>query len=307
MLRGILSIGVLFGHAICFRNIVIYIFKKYGSVDYVKFYEPLINFLTFNHGNNFVKCFFILSGYLMGKLFYDGKYELNVKGVKRFYKSRFLRIVPLLFITDLVYFVFSSEPVDKNPINLFNDLFFISNITGCNINGVAWSIAYEMQFYLIFPFIFILFRNVSRKNMVLVSLSIVILFSLNYLSDAATYIHTLLSQLFLFIIGFSINIILRLTGAKRFRFSGLTAALSFAAAQVLSFIFYVQHMDKTSVVIMALLFSISIFSLELPSETDEPGSGKSFISKLLTYFGIISYGVYLWHPLVLSKYLDLSN
>ncbi len=51
-----------------------------------------IQWLTWFDGLAAVNIFFVLSGYLITKVFLTGKYELSLKGILKFYKTRFIRI-----------------------------------------------------------------------------------------------------------------------------------------------------------------------------------------------------------------------
>ncbi|MBF0456865.1 MAG: acyltransferase family protein [Nitrospirae bacterium] len=313
ILRGLLSVGVMIGHSYQQQSLLVCLFENYRSVDNL-WINGLIRFLTVGYCSECVWCFFILSGYLMGKLFLNGKYELNIDGVKRFYKNRFFRIVPLLLTAIIVCYVFDAEPFDKNPITILNDLFFISNIAGGSSHSTAWSVSYEMQFYFMFPFIFALFRKVSQKTLHLVFLLCGLLFLINYLNKCSL-IYLLWHYLFLFILGYYINIILRLTNIGKFRYSGPAAVLSIAMAMVCKYIIE-QHFHNANarLLTMSLFFGAAIFFLEIPTAKAENDNGKrSFIKRgiltILIFLGNISYGVYLWHWLVLqklseSKYID---
>ena len=102
-----------------------------------------------------VDIFFVLSGYVIGlsaiRLF-------PLHGPPRsadFVKRRFARIVPLYWIVSLLFLfaVDSSALTGDNAIlQILSHLFFFHNLmpsTAGAINGVTWTLATEMQLYLI--------------------------------------------------------------------------------------------------------------------------------------------------------------
>ncbi len=143
---------------------------------------PLRNSLQFRgvdltwmlFGNGFVGVwiFFCLSGYLMGKAFFSGRYEASYPGFVKFYRNRALRIIPLY------YFVIFFQTVLVHPnalrienwgyiINLLT--FNLGNFPPDMANTSLWSLSKEGQFYLIVPLAYLLTRNLVyvRKGLIL--------------------------------------------------------------------------------------------------------------------------------------------
>ncbi|MBR5137173.1 MAG: acyltransferase [Clostridia bacterium] len=138
-----------------------------------------------------VEALFVLSGFCLflpyAKSCFTGKdYKVSPW---TFYKKRLLRIVPSYFLSIALLLLFDKTVnIGVGPEfwrNLINHLLFIENLTiqkGCTyINFVYWSLAVEMQFYILFPFIawlmkrqphlttlgFLLVSNVYRANILL--------------------------------------------------------------------------------------------------------------------------------------------
>lgn len=107
-----------------------------------------------------VDLFFVLSAFLLGQPFIDGRPPRT----ERFYLDRFLRIAPpyyaafLLSTTSLLIFL----PGAFRPENAWWSLIFMQNwhFDGfLAVNPAFWSLAVELQFYLILPLMAPLFRS----------------------------------------------------------------------------------------------------------------------------------------------------
>ena len=118
-----------------------------------------------------VMIFFCLSGFLMGHLYLDHRPTLYT--VYRYIVRRFIRIVPLFYFVVLSAFALHLVFPDFNfgyPVvwaNLDDHLLFIRGV------GAFWTIPVEVQFYLIFVAIWIVF---FKKRSLLVLLIITITF-----------------------------------------------------------------------------------------------------------------------------------
>jgi len=132
------------------------------------------------NGHLGVNFFFVLSGFLITYLLFRENEENSKIAVAKFYMRRFLRIWPLFFTILLVGFVIvpllmkTGEPfypfsatfmhIPWNTIYLY--VLFLVNIDviyglyPIPVLSVLWSVSIEEQFYLVWPWIIVLF---SRK------------------------------------------------------------------------------------------------------------------------------------------------
>ena len=120
----------------------------------------------------FVEFFFVLSGFVL----YPQLIQVlnNRKNLSIFYKRRWIRTLPLYFITLIMIASLFSDLGGKD---FFKYLFFIQKITPNFLNNdyypVAWSLSIEEFFYLLFPLILILLG----KNNILIKV-IILFFSI---------------------------------------------------------------------------------------------------------------------------------
>jgi len=114
-----------------------------------------------------VRVFFTLSGYLMGKGFYLGRYGLTRSKLWRYMRNRSARILPLYWAAVLIPALWLAPsmflPSADNGWVLWRYLTFTYNHTlPERFNSPLWSLSTEVQFYAIAPLLFWLFRNRLR-------------------------------------------------------------------------------------------------------------------------------------------------
>lgn len=103
--------------------------------------------------------FFILSGYLLGKGFYNKKYETDFSGIIIFWINRLIRILPpyLIFLLIMLLFVYTSEFAREHFYSLIPLLTFTDNIAAIKSHAKVpldylWFISTIMQLYFLAPF-----------------------------------------------------------------------------------------------------------------------------------------------------------
>lgn len=107
--------------------------------------------------------FFTLSGYLMGKGFFSGRYSLHESGIATFYFNRATRILPIFIFALLAQWLFLSPEIFKleNIWGLVQTLTLDQN-QWFSV-GALWSVATEFQFYLMAPFLAIAIGALDSK------------------------------------------------------------------------------------------------------------------------------------------------
>jgi peptidoglycan/LPS O-acetylase OafA/YrhL len=133
-----------------------------------------------------VTVFFFLSGYLITTLLRAEAVRTETISLRKFYLRRALRILPPMYITLGIAYAIGTTGLLPMAGNLFGflsvsgyffnyaDLLHHNAVALPSGTGVLWSLMVEEHFYLIFPFVYLLFlrRKVSVKKQVNILLGV---------------------------------------------------------------------------------------------------------------------------------------
>lgn len=121
-----------------------------------------------------VDLFFVISGFLFGSMLVGELTSSNTIDFRRFYRHRFLRIVPLYWFTTIISIPLcfwvgwcSATSLPIVPRQFFLDLTFLHTLQGSKTAMQAWaswSLAVEMWFYLFIPIVLVWLYRLSKHR-----------------------------------------------------------------------------------------------------------------------------------------------
>jgi peptidoglycan/LPS O-acetylase OafA/YrhL len=292
--RGLMTLFVLFSH-------------YFGEVPH--------GVSVFHLGWVAVVGFFVLSGYLVGRLVIEKQAASNFLPV--FYLRRVCRTFPTYFVTAVVLLLLApylaeSVWMDNDPhlpewsyLLFAQNLFMITrNSYGLHWLSPTWTLALEEQFYIIIPFLFLLLPR-RQWLIALVSLCLagVLLRAVGVCAGWITVapLALLPTSADMLCIGLVLAVLIKDGAIDWQRWKN-----HLRAAPILCLILAAgaQQLDHGEIgpwfqITNPFLVSAASAFLILMLVKGAP-EAKRFRSKLLRFFGDISYSVYLTHLFVLS-------
>jgi len=264
-----------------------------------------------------VDLFFVLSGFLISGILLDSRDRPRF--FRTFYRRRALRIFPLYFAF-LALYIYVIVPVlpgaESDIVQRQKWLWtYLSNFdvarfgwyagVGSHANNL-WSLAIEEQFYLVFPLaVFFLPRRaiwVAAGSCVVGALVVRL-----YLAQAGY--GTLVSYVLTFTrvdaLGLGILVALMARQRQMLRQFVPTARAAIVAAILACGVVTFRNGrfsfdDWSTVLIAQPLLAFGFAGVLLLTVTDGGSERlrRLFESRILRFFGLYSYGLYMWHPLM---------
>lgn len=316
--KGLNEIRALAAFSVIFHHLELYKFRI-GM-------KSLFDFAHVNHfisslGKNGVFLFFVLSGFLITYLLLQEKQETGKISILKFYGRRIVRIWPLYFIILLVGFWFLPYVYNLIPdffegqifynerivnleygYNLLLFMLFFSNVALGFYGGVAgaaqsWSVSVEEQFYFIWPWIVKFFY----KKLIFILIAIVVLINLTKYN--LSFLDNFLFLKYFFqtfhidfmAIGGIVALLYKDYKLKSFKFLENKFLLPIVLLFIVSHLFF-----EISNLTLGVLFSfLIVLMIERNKEI-----------KILSNIGKWSYGIYMYHPLIMYftfSFLNKSN
>lgn len=266
---------------------------------------PYFNDLPiFDKGFEAVCMFFALSGFLIIKQLFDEKKHTNTINLKRFYLRRVLRIFPLYYLvltigfvyyrSILPYFGFEFDSNYDLSTGLILSLTFFSNIFSTYKPGgileILWSIGVEEQFYL---FIAPLFLVLPLKRITLFLAAFTLIYFLIFFSDYFLFFQ----NYYMLFYYFSFSGLCAILYNHQL-FQKLIKIIQYPVL-VICIVYFTTSLFETIFNSMLYnLFSFILFGLTISALALKP---IPFLqNKVMTYLGKISYGIYMFHTIVLQ-------
>jgi len=276
--------------------------------------------------------FFVLSGFLITNLLLLEKKNDNTINIRNFYIRRILRIWPLYFlIIALALFVlpyFNFIQLIRDPVLVMHSnftwklllfAFILPNLVMVLFGVIpyaahTWSIGAEEQFYLLWP---VIIKFIKNKFLFAFILTLILLYTI-LLKTLTHFVDLFPDNKTLFVIATYLN----LTPINCMAIGGLFAVTCasdtpfFILLKKILFSKYLQY-PVFSITIILLATGTSFYSLQYEVYSFLFGIiicnlalNKNRIIdfekiKIFNYLGKISYGLYMFHPLVIIPVIKI--
>lgn len=295
-LRGLSIILVILGHC-------------YQSISFGEFKEFLDTYYKLH--NVGVSLFFTLSGYLITKILIIEEEKKSKISISTFFKKRFYRIFPAyyfyiiaLFITNLII------GLGIEPKSFYGAIFYAGWYYPLENNlhyfGHHWSLATEEHFYILFPFLFAIFKKRRTQLITTLIIAAPVIRVLNYLflpsykAKMGFLTHTRYDMI---LYGCLVAMIESKEIFKKFLDNINKQWIIFILG---TFIFFLNPLLKVELgarykYIIAYSLdgvAISLYILLMAKNN----SSKLYKSKFLSIIGLYSYSLYLWQQPFTHKF-----
>jgi peptidoglycan/LPS O-acetylase OafA/YrhL len=276
-------------------------------------------------GSGAVLVFFILSGYLMFKLFATGRYRFD--DLITFYKARVNRVMPLYWLTLILIglFIYGKFWLPGNRFDFIKLIAMTQYLDGKDFVlekyrwfSITWSLVIEMQFYLIVPalaWVLMKVKNLWAQALLLVLFSslaisdLVIKTGIN-LGIIGFLNRSVLGYFPFFVTGGMVALIL----ANNKKVSELLTKIVWALPVLLIGIFalpayariFQPDFNSNWVFVIFGIFIIAIFESfswgNKPAKWDYEPKDILNIKKVLEILGHLSFSIYIWHLFIIYQF-----
>ena len=290
-------------------------------------------FLLFRVGWIGVDLFFVISGFVIALTALTAYNRSGRLFMPEYFKRRWLRIAPLYFCTLLIY-LFLVDPTllmlgyKTAILHIGSHLFFVHNLlptTHGSINGPNWSVALEMQFYVMIALLTPWLSRIQPIRLILLFTGIAIVYRYcttlllppGTASTLSQHVYSSLLPGTLDAFGAGILLAILITRAKYTKAAGFlspswrNAALWCGISMVViypTWTIYWSVSDYWGSTLMISLWKTALalsFTSVLALSMTLPIRRLTLLQPAL-YLGRISYGLYLWHMPVLYTLLQFD-
>jgi peptidoglycan/LPS O-acetylase OafA/YrhL len=260
-----------------------------------------------------VDLFFVLSGYLITSILLKAINSPNY--LKNFYVRRLLRIFPLYYTFLIIFLIiFPQIPSLKSALSYYtnnqfwlwlylqNWLYVFKEPQHAEMLNHLWSLAVEEQFYLIWPCLILLIRK-PKILFVFVAFLLLLVMATRFIIWTLKIEHLSYFSLYTFtrIDGICIGCMLALLRQINISFLNKNTAVVVFTLAGMNFLFYFfnsfYHFTFPYLAIVGYTTFAVMFGLLVNEAVTKqtPIINKIFGTRILVFFGKISYGFYMFH------------
>lgn len=252
-----------------------------------------------------VTMFFVLSGFLITYLLLNEKKATSSISIKKFYMRRILRIWPiyyLIILVTLLLFQYLPEigaPLEKGESILLYS-FFAANIAyGLNLTFTTltplWSVGVEEQFYLFWPLLVRKSKNILTALIGVIVVYTLAKFLLRYFENGIWYKIIWMLRIDCMAIG-GIGAYLLINKKKGINF------FFYPAVEIVTWLVIFYSIIRGPIHVLTFidhdLYAI-VFLSAILNVSSNPRKIINLENKWMDFIGRISYGIYVYHMLVI--------
>jgi peptidoglycan/LPS O-acetylase OafA/YrhL len=302
-LRGIAALAVYLGHVFGQAH-------DYNPAETLATYPDRVLL-----GGGFgVYLFFALSGYLLYLPFARRDFAGGPKvDYGRYARNRALRILPLYYVVLFTCILVGKETLSGK--DWLSWLTFTQNFTQdrtelTDVNGLMWSLAIEMHFYLALPFLALAIAWLARRSLARAALVLGALGAASFVLRYVTFYdegavedplldYSLPSTFFFFVAGMAV-VLLQLAWRER-QPNLLRGPLGWSETWIAaSAVFWlIVFDDYTRGYLTAIGSFLLVAACVLPLRAGPVVRALEW--KVIAFVGVISYSYYLWHIPILES------
>ena len=269
---------------------------------------------SFPNGFIGVDIFFVISGYVIASSTITRSSSTTSFSRVDFYLRRIIRLYPALLtvttlvIVPLIFFTLTSGAATRAAIasivGLSNIYFLFISFDYYGATSLlnpflhTWSLAVEQQFYLFFPFFFFFFWKLKLFRLLLITLILALLSYFIGLVNFNFFFYSPVTRVWEFLSGIYI---LKFIQQSNFYPGRIFQLFSIILLFFLSSFGPPLPLIAPFVSVFIATFYLISIGLPLPPWLHS----FSIVSKVVAFFGLISYSLYLWHWPLLSLFTIL--
>lgn len=290
-------------------------------------YESSFKFIQYpDLGNVAVTWFMVVSGFLITILLLKEKSATNNISISAFYKRRIKRIWPIYYLVILVtFFVLLRIPffkVEGHTPETAGEVAPLFGLYASHLSNLhflfpsvvyvahLWTVGVEEQFYLVWPWMMKFCRNIMKTIIFVIVIQMMIKVAVYIIpaeGDYSQYIHA--ARRFLFLSRFEaialggIAAWLYVNGKERVMNALYSKPTQVICLVVIGILLSLGRLPKSwGHFAHALFFAIIVLNL-----ANHATSVIKLNWKPMQYIGRISYGMYVYHPIIMVIMLKLLN
>jgi peptidoglycan/LPS O-acetylase OafA/YrhL len=241
-------------------------------------------------GSHGVDVFFVISGFLIGRIVLEDKRFSYCSFVRR----RFLRIYPAFLVSLLAAVAMAiSLGYRFDFVAFLQNLIFLNAIPSLHVqayNYVTWTLGYEFAFYLILPAILLVSKRTGKLTAAVL-----------ICAAALVMLLLILPRGYLHIISLFFGVVLAAIPDEKLRSFARRVPLVLTLIAYEGLLIVRATTDFFSYPRQFYLLFLPLVALTFVKVTFDGGRlAAIFSSVTLRFLGTISYSMYLWHPIVIA-------